>query len=736
MNFDTYFRFCSYAMIATATIALLLAGGLNVWLAGLFAVVMIVAWRLEGSKWQLSERVGLVVVLLAIPLFFADWEYQKAFGELRERIGVNALSHLIIFLSAVKLLQIKTDRDWVFLYLISFFEVLLAAGLSFSPLFLGTLALYVFFSLTTVIAFEIRKARRLVPTVETRLLVAPDAKVFQRMAAGQRETSSDARRLPGVAAVLLVLIFVLALPLFLAAPRAGSAALTRGGAGLTNFIGFSESVSLGELGTLKASNEIVMRARLEGPMPERIDLRWRGVALDQFTGRGWRKSQEARQQETIFNQRGLFPVGKTSALHRLTAQTVFLEPIESSVLFTLPQAVAVQGDFQSLRLDREQSIQGRRPPLERTIYKALSDTTPPDIELLLNDSQPYTANYARYLRLPEFLDPRIEARARAMIVNHHARTRYEIAKAIESELQTDYGYSLEMKASGADPLADFLFNVKAGHCEYFSTAMAVMLRTQGIAARVVNGFLPGEFNEAAGAYTIRQSDAHSWVEVYFPGTNSWVTFDPTPSAGRSEPISSGVAAKLSKYAEALELLWFQYVIGYDRQEQRSLATSLQNQAFRYQQLLAEALTLVRTLSWRLALFVATALLLLVLAGLLLVRAKRFGWRALPLMRKRDASQHSAIVFYERLVKALARHGLHRPPELTPLEFAASLGSQEAATITGAYNRVRYGAHKLSRTEMEQVESALKRIEDERGGVHGYVEKPTGESDNPKRRRAR
>src|ERR1051326_8037764 len=75
-------------------------------------------------------------VLLSIPLFYLDWHYQKELGEPVERLGVTALAHLIVFLSAVKLLQIKKDRDWVFLYLISFFEVLLAAGLSFSPVFL------------------------------------------------------------------------------------------------------------------------------------------------------------------------------------------------------------------------------------------------------------------------------------------------------------------------------------------------------------------------------------------------------------------------------------------------------------------------------------------------------------------------------------------------------------------------------------------------------------------------
>src|SRR5437762_9823487 len=107
--------------------------------------------------------------------------------------------------------------------------------------------------------------------------------------------------------------------------------------------------------------------------------------------------------------------------------------------------------------------------------------------------------------------------------------------------------------------------------------MAVMLRTQGIASRVVNGFLPGEYNEAARAYTVRQSDAHSWVEVYFPRTNSWVTFDPTPPAGRTARVRSGLAGALSKYAEALELMWFQYVVGYDKQEQRSLVSSVRKE---------------------------------------------------------------------------------------------------------------------------------------------------------------
>jgi protein-glutamine gamma-glutamyltransferase len=712
MSFDTYFRASSYAMIAVAMVALIFAGGLPIPLALGCAAVLVVAWKLEGKRWQLSERAGLIMVLLSIPLFFLDWQVQRFAGASPDRIGVDALAHLIVFLSAIKLLQVKSDRDWVFLYLISFFEVLLSAGLSFSPVFLGTLILYLFCSISTITAFEIRKARRTVTPVETRLLVAPDAKLFQRLAKGRNAAGREARRLPVVAVVLFILIFVLALPLFLAAPRAGSAMISHGGAGLSNFIGFSENVTLGEIGTLKANNDTVMRVRVEASRAEPLgDLRWRGVALDEFTGNSWRKSPEARRVEPRTGERGFFQVGTTSSLHRLTTQTIFLEPLESSVLFALPHPVAIQGDFQVIRQDAEGSIQSRRPAFEQIIYKALSDTTEPDADTLRKDRLPYSPDFDRYRRVSVDLDPRIGDLARAMIVNHHARTRYDIAKAIESGLQEDYGYSLQMKATGPDPLSDFLFNVREGHCEYFSTAMAIMLRTQGIAARVVNGFLPGEFNEAAGAFTVRQSDAHSWVEVYFPETGAWITFDPTPSAGRSEPQSSGIAAQLGKYAEALELLWLQYVIGYDKQEQRTLATAMQSQAFRYQHAVAGWFTALKRTEWRLPLLIVALLVGMALLTLLAMRLKRFGWRGLRYSRS-EGQQRSAIDFYERLIQLLARQGIQRSPEQTPLEFASSLGSAEAKRITTVYNRVRFGAHRLSRSEQEEIEEIFRKLETE------------------------
>jgi transglutaminase-like putative cysteine protease len=491
--------------------------------------------------------------------------------------------------------------------------------------------------------------------------------------------------------------------------------LTRGGNGLGRFIGFSENVTLGEIGDLKRNDETVMRVRLDDPHPQPgRELRWRGVALDEFTGRGWKKSTEARHTDQKPNEHGFFQTGTTEAFHRLTTQTVFLEPMETPVLFAAPQPIAIQGEFPFVRVDAEGSIQSRRHEFDRLIYKAISDTTEPDVEALRSDIRAYPTSYQRYLRLPETLDPRIAALANAMIVNTHARNRYDEAKAIELQLQTNYAYSLQMKASGPDPVADFLFNVKAGHCEYFSTAMTVMLRTRGIAARVVNGFLPGEYNESSGAYTVRQSDAHSWVEVYFPEGHSWVTFDPTPAAGRTEPVRTGLGVQLGKYAEALELMWFQYVVGYDKQEQRSLATSLHNHLFDYGRFVSQTVAAIKNTSQ--ANLRTVGLFTLVLLGLVMLavigrRARLLGWRkALRIAPREPGAEFSSVVFYERLTNLLAQRGLLRDAHLTPLEFANTINLGEALDVTRAYNRVRFGREQLSADELVEINRVLVNLE--------------------------
>jgi transglutaminase-like putative cysteine protease len=727
--FETYFRASSYLMIACGALALGVSGGVGWLLGAAFACILLLAWKLEGSRWQLSERVGLVIVLLSLPLFYFDWRLLAGAGVARERVGVSALAHLILFLSSVKLLQIKADRDWVFLYLISFFEVLLSAGLSISPTFLATLSLYLLFALSTIVAFEIKKARRAVTTTETRLLVAPDSTLIRRLTSrGGRRRQTEVRRLPLVAGMLLLLIFVFGLPLFFVTPRTGASALTRGGDELGGFVGFSDKVELGAIGRLQQSNMIVMRVRVEDAQVGRArNLRWRGVALDQFDGQRWQKSRTANLDLQASNDKGFFQLGTTEGLHRLTTQTFFVEPIDTPVLFAAPRVVALQAALPYVRLDKEGALSSHPHPEDRLSYKVYSDTEEPDPELLRADLQAYPRNF-RYLLFPASLDGRVGQLAREVIVRAGARNRYDAARAIESYLQHNFGYTLDLKAGGPDPLADFLFNIKEGHCEYFSTAMAVMLRTQGIASRVVNGFQRGEYNDAADVYTVTQRDAHSWVEVYFPETNSWVTFDPTPAAGRPVRESTGLMAQARKYAEALELFWMQYVIGYDKQEQRQLATSARGQLAGLRRTLAakiESLKAAISNWWAggpgegspSAFFKIAAMLLVfpLLVGLfwLVRRIRRLGFRRAVNFRRREPEGRSIIEFYERLTKVLAARGLRRAPEQTPLEFAVATELDEALRITRAYNRVRYGEQALTPIESAEIEKWLKRMEEEK-----------------------
>jgi transglutaminase-like putative cysteine protease len=726
MQFGTYFRLTSYATIAAAALALYVAGGVGLWLLGAFTLLMIVAFKLEDSRWQLSERLALAVILVSIPFFYLDWQVLTPYLLIeyletgrRGGVEVAVLSHLILFLSAVKLFQRKHDRDWFFLYLISFFTVLLAAGLTASPMFLGVLVLYLLCALSTIVAFEIQKARRKVTATQTRLLVPPDSTLFQKLPMRLwRRRYLETRRLPLVSVGLLILIVILALPFFLIAPRTASSALRRGGNGVSGFVGFSDSVTLGQIGQLKGNDDIFMRVRIDqfGSVPP-ARLRWRGVALDSFTGKAWKKSPVAERFDKKESASGIFQFGTAASRAHLTMQTFFMEPVDTPVLFGAPRVVAVLGNLPFVRVDSEGAVQTRPHDQERVVYRVYSDTTELSATALRNDRLQYLVESSRYLELPANLDPRIRELTRDVIQQSEARTWYDASRAVESHLREKYGYSLEMKAGGADPLADFLFNVKQGHCEYFATAMAVMLRTQGVATRLVNGFLPGEYNEASGAFTVRQSDAHSWVEVYFPETKSWVTFDPTPSAGRAATTRTGFAGMLSKYSEALELMWFQYVVGYDKQEQRSLVTSARNKLFDLQRGSVNKFAQARAAFPGFIgpiLFGATSLFGLMTAVLLTRRVRRFGWRrGLRVWQDGDESEASRVEFYERLLKALEKQGIKRELYETPLEFASAAGVNEARDITNAYNRVRFGEEKLSEAERIHIENLLSRLEQSR-----------------------
>ncbi len=724
MNFDNFFRLISYAVVLCGFFALFVAGGVGLISTVLFAAVLIAAWFLENSRRQISERLGTVFIFIVVPLFYVGWKYGLIGTANGSSAVVEMLGRMILILSGIKLLQRKADRDWLFLYLMAFFEVLLAAGLSISPMYLGALILYLLVTICAIVAFEMRKTSRTIRAGQISNLKDKDQEKVGF-------TKIPVARLPLTATALLVLIIALGTPLFFALPRVGGAGLGGSKDGVSNVTGFSDSVNLGEIGQLLQSDQIVMRARTEKSNGKNLRaLKWRGIALDTFDNKKWSKSKIGYVEPYIKSERGFFLIDYASDKDDLIVQTVYLEPMNPPTLFAVSRPVAVEGNFEIIRKDSEGALTFQRQGFDRLSYKVYSDTNTPNIETLRADEQEYEPTVAAaYLQLPEQMDERIAELA--LRLSDQYPNRYDKAKAVEKYLQTQFAYSLEMKAGGDQPLADFLFNVRAGHCEYFASAMAIMLRTQGIATRIVNGFQQGEYNETADVFVIRQKDAHSWVEVYFPAENAWIPFDPTPFAqqNRGANPTAGVLKKFNSYLEALETFWIQYFVGYDNQEQRSLARSVRGSVSEYQTAASVRLkkfeaeisdwwkalrgdqglqASAKAVGFGIAYLIAAVLGIVLLIWLARKIKRNAIWRRIFDWFRRT-KQATIIEFYEQMQTILAAQGLVRAAHQTPLEFAFALKMPEAVKITEKYNRVRFGEKNLTAEESEEIEVWLKNL---------------------------
>ena len=288
-----------------------------------------------------------------------------------------------------------------------------------------------------------------------------------------------------------------------------------------------------------------------------------------------------------------------------------------------------------------------------------------------------------YLQLPK-LDPRIPALAKQIV--GRSNNPYEQAHAIEMYLRSHYGYTLDLSGPPqTDPLAYFLFQKRAGHCEYFAAAMTVMLRSLGVPARYVNGFLPGEYNSVGGDFIVRARDAHSWVEVFFPGYG-WITFDPTPAG--PEP-QGNLFARLSLYWDYFDLQWKEWVINYDFIHQYTLAQNLQRSSRSWSTEVssefgfARNAAVARMRSWQtwLAGLPVWLLIPLGLAALgvslrsdslreWLLLNWNLGWlfRELGKPSLPTLPPQAAVLSYRRMLRLLERRGWRKLPAQTPLEF--------------------------------------------------------------------
>lgn len=685
--------------------AVAFCGFLTLWVSGTFGIVasilylgaMAAAWRLEGTRWQISERAGTVMIVLALPFFYLAWRLQVFPERGVESAVAGMLARMILALSAIKLLQRKKDRDWVFLHLMTFFAVLLAAGLSISPLYLASFILYVLVAVATIIVWENVSAKR---------------RTIERKSTKEVRTAERPAwmRLTGVSLTLVVLTIVLAIPLFFLLPRVGGAGFGGSAGSVSTYSGFSDSVRLGGIGRIQQSDRVVMRVVTSPSELAGADGYYRGVALDTFDGTAWSKSRPQIRETLVARLDGRIAIETPKPYAQLVEQEIYLEPIDTPVLFGQTKIVEVASGFPALYRDGYDSLAYPRTG-ERSSYTVVSDISRPTAEELRTDIAPYGHDVERYLELPESYDKRIFSLAQEITANAH--NRYDKAIAVRDYLRANLGYTLEMKAGGDEPLTDFLFNVREGHCEYFATAMAIMLRTQGVATRVVNGFHGGDYNNASGVTVVRQRNAHSWVEVYFPKEDQWVTFDPTPAASRDLNSGGfvGFTGQISKYLDALETVWIQYFVAFDSHGQAAISKGLRSSASEVNSAtsaffaeaarsLAEWWSDIRGDSGQDARLWAIGYFLLAVFGMIasvvFIRTisrsirKRGGLFRRRGLKPRN-SNPAADAIYQELTRLLENKGYIRPASQTPLEFALGVPFPEAEKITSLYNQIRFAA---------------------------------------------
>ena len=339
---------------------------------------------------------------------------------------------------------------------------------------------------------------------------------------------------------------------FILFPRLSwNVAARRSGAGLLGgTTGMTDSVRLGGGGDIKTSARVVLRAKLEpDPGGDRLERYWVGRHFDSFNGREWRGTGQpgpARGRVSLGDARGA-----------LVQRIELLPAYESRTLVGLAQPLYF-GPATALRSTGSTPVSLIQVGAEEVRFaddaNAYSYVVQSRSDFPMLEDDP--AVLAPLRALPENLDPRVPALAAQIVGN--VTEPLQVGALLERWLQSKLTYTLELPGEVEDPLSDFLFARKEGHCEHFATALAVLLRTRGVPARVVGGFFGGE--RIGERFVVRAGDAHAWVEAYSP-VRGWVTFDATPDSGRGGRPQAILAQLVDAY-ERLEELWRARVVDY------------------------------------------------------------------------------------------------------------------------------------------------------------------------------
>lgn len=718
------FKLSLYLLIGLAAIIMTVAQG-SIYFTLLVFISFWACWHIDKKRWNFEERVASYLTLAGFIGSVAEYFITHDF--------INSMSHFLIYVSIIKLVQKKRQRDYGLLLLISLTNIIIAAILTVKMYYLPFLLLYAFLAAYTLILFHHNRTREdFLEEIETK---GSGKKVIYKREPLRGLSSTLATTFSfGLAMVFLVFIFF---PRFTAA--IWHSRISKSTIPVVLVTGFSEEVELDDIGKILEKTDPVMAVKLYkngAPYISKTPLYWRGLSFQYYDGSAWQEFQaKGRRSHYYITQK--VPL---SLIRRLPncpvediTQEVILQPLDSKILFSLYLAIHLESAALKSIKYRENSevlatAYNRGFPLK---YKIISRIPRPSEEDLRTASTQYPMRIMReYLQLPEEMSPRVHALARQAAPDDEYPTPYDKARAIETFLSTNYRYTLEIRHTPeTEPVEDFLFNLKEGHCEYFASAMVVLLRSLDIPSRLVNGFRNGEWNRFGKSYLIRQNDAHSWAEVYFPDIG-WITLDPSPVMGTRALPGLSLPWNLRQLLDLLEIRWYSYIIGYE-EYQHTVYRALERASFALNRrifggrlrigrlLIGSRRTTPRGASWKEPLITAVRIFLLTVLGLFVLF---FRWAIIrPFITIFNFFKSRATVylpypqvkFYRQLLLVLSHKGFQRELTLTPMEFARQVISEvgepfrPVGEITEAFYRVRFGAENLKAEEMKRIRGLLR-----------------------------
>lgn len=658
---------------------------------------------------------------------------------------LNGVIALVIFIQIHCMLHIKEERNYYYIFLMAFFLLLASCFLNPEPVIAVILVLFIVASVWSLVAL------RLHLDFSEAQDAGPGALAGRPVPLAATGLQGGA---PGFGAAFALSVAGLSLAavamtgaIFMFTPRIEAGFLGRSDVPVMQ-TGLPDQVDLAGGGFLEQDMTPVMRVELPDE-PQGIlagTMYWRTRTLPRYLDSRWVSKGLNHHYEPnvgpIFPE-NMFHLSDTDP-HRaerarvddrkLVHQIIYMDdvPDQGVPVLDFVQRIALIGSPNNAKLmwsgQRDFSLNLTIQGARRMTYEAWSEIRPRDPEALRAVRTDYEAlmdpeDYA--LLTYHNLGPQVLDQVETLTAN--LDNPYDIAAALRDYLGgDDFLYTLDLPfLPDRNPIDEFLLVTRRGHCELFASALALMLRSQGIPARVVLGYRGGEWNPSDQSYVIRQTMAHLWTEVWFP-EHGWIVFDPSP---RVDDAELGGLQRLARYMSGLsikaKMIWYRDVIGFDR--------SLQLEALR-----GMTLGLIQTLRFG-GPDLQDPLAEAGLGGEAAAASRRFNpapwllalavllaaWLVRERMRKPAAApaltpdQQRAIRLYRGLLRKLERHGAQargKTAEELRQEVAANgwKDPSGAIAVLDAYNAVRFGGRPLPRTAYRELAGRLEGLEQQTG----------------------